>query len=757
MRRPALPVNSTRSSPCIANIASREGVLMKLIPRIGGTWWPACLVAVLLLLLPLGVLAQSPSAGGGPGTGQGATQGSTGGPQTMVTPGGTVVVNPGGEVLSIGQTEIAQVPQIPKYEFEKPAYFKVEDRQNDEGGAFALLWPQSPDDKKTIKKTDPATGEESENPAYEYWSYHAPANPAGTPGIWEKMDPIPTNSAYVWEQKPYFNKAFFHTKKTLPKDEHYAFFEGSYPAIGVYSYSIRSIPDKPGSIMLSAKTYDPKVKDYAKLEVYANLGPFGGGKVQLDYVPPGPDETRLPWDNQYRKVVELDASKLNTTKAYYILFTARTGGLKKVVLEIQPTRDTEDKDLVLLKGSGSEQSVPDNRDNHFFRLYAVPSGYTVPSVVSFDTTPETYCPLQNAKVIADAINAANLTNPKLKVSATVNPDATITLKSEDPANLDFYILSPDGMGIFGAGKKLIEGTMTTKDPIPEGKLPADKVQITRTEFPPNEWMVSGQVGPSKAHADLWNGARTNAWLWGIFISAAVMLYIVAARKGASLFVRRIAGLDHVDEAIGRATEMGRPILYVTGIGAMSDIATIASVNILGRVGRRVANYESRLLVPSYDPIVMSVCQEVLQEAYIDAGRPDAFKKDDVFFLTQDQFAYAAAVDGIMMRERPATNFLIGVFYAESLLIAETGSSTGAIQIAGTDQMAQLPFLVTACDYTLIGEELYAASAYLSREPMLLGSLKGQDLGKLVLMIWTLLGTIAIFGGIEFFKNCFQAF
>ena len=95
----------------------------------------------------------------------------------------------------------------------------------------------------------------------------------------------------------------------------------------------------------------------------------------------------------------------------------------------------------------------------------------------------------------------------------------------------------------------------------------------------------------------------------------------------------------------------------------------------------------------------------------------------------------------MIRERPAANFFMGYYYAESLLLAETGASTGAIQIAGTDSPNQLPFFITTCDYTLIGEELYAASAYLSREPLLLGSLKGQDLGKALMMLLILIQTI----------------
>jgi hypothetical protein len=64
-----------------------------------------------------------------------------------------------------------------------------------------------------------------------------------------------------------------------------------------------------------------------------------------------------------------------------------------------------------------------------------------------------------------------------------------------------------------------------------------------------------------------------------------------------------------------------------------------------------------------------------------------------------------------------------------------------VQIAGTASPSQLPFFVTACDYTLIGEELFAASAYLSREAKLLGSIKGQDFGKVLFMGAIVLGVV----------------
>jgi hypothetical protein len=95
----------------------------------------------------------------------------------------------------------------------------------------------------------------------------------------------------------------------------------------------------------------------------------------------------------------------------------------------------------------------------------------------------------------------------------------------------------------------------------------------------------------------------------------------------------------------------------------------------------------------------------------------------------------------MVRNQPATCIYMGAFFAESLILAETGHSVKAIQIAGTAMPTQLPFFVAACDYTLIGEELFAASAYLSQDPKLLGSLRGQDFGKGFAMVFILAGSV----------------
>ncbi len=248
-------------------------------------------------------------------------------------------------------------------------------------------------------------------------------------------------------------------------------------------------------------------------------------------------------------------------------------------------------------------------------------------------------------------------------------------------------------------------------------------------------------GPLSPEGELFNVNKVVVFiLMAIFIAIAVYFF-VHARSGKKFYIRPIPGIQHIDEALGRATEMGRPALFVLGLSSIGDIATLAALTVLARVAKRAAKYNTRIIVPCYNPIVYLVAQETVKNACIEAGRPDAYNDDDVFFVTTGQFAYAAAVNGIMLREKTATNFYMGMFFAEALLLAETGTRLGAIQIAGTDAVTQIPFFITTCDYTLIGEELYAASAYLSKDPVQVASLKAQDYSKALILFLMIVGII----------------
>lgn len=273
---------------------------------------------------------------------------------------------------------------------------------------------------------------------------------------------------------------------------------------------------------------------------------------------------------------------------------------------------------------------------------------------------------------------------------------------------------------------------------------------------PNGQQLPSDISPAQAFQNLFNKTKINNFILGTVFSIIILLAIAMAKR-REMYIRRIAGLEALDEALGRATEMGKPVLFAHGLHPMGSVSTIASVNILSRVARRTAEFNTQLRVANNDPVVMAVSQEVVKESYLNAGRPDAYNDDMVFLAATEQFSYAAAVDGMMVREKPAANIMMGYFYAEALLLAETGANIGAIQIAGTDSYTQLPFFITTCDYTLMGEELYAASAYLAREPKLLGSLKGMDVGKAFLLFALVFGTLLATLGNQTLAHIFTAY
>ncbi len=241
-------------------------------------------------------------------------------------------------------------------------------------------------------------------------------------------------------------------------------------------------------------------------------------------------------------------------------------------------------------------------------------------------------------------------------------------------------------------------------------------------------------------ASIWFDRATLPTLILSVICIAIVVYAIRASKsGRGITIREIPGLAAVEEAVGRATEMGSPMLFTPGWGGdIQRPTTIASMNILSTVAEKAAEYDCRLIYPTHDPVIMAVAQEVVKESCYKAGYPDRYRPDDIFYISSSQFGYAAAVDGYISRTKPASVFLLGTFEAESLILAETANSIGAMQIAGTDSTIQLAFFIVACDYTLIGEELFAASGYLSRNPAILSSVRAQDIIKILIVLFVII-------------------
>lgn len=265
---------------------------------------------------------------------------------------------------------------------------------------------------------------------------------------------------------------------------------------------------------------------------------------------------------------------------------------------------------------------------------------------------------------------------------------------------------------------------------PQGNL-VSQVQTSPPVRPQADWFDRRQLALAFVIAGLFA-----LFLWGTF-------------RTRPMNIRPLGGVAALEESLGRAVEMGKPVLFSAGWGAQLDRpATLAALNLFGWIARRAAAYGARLIFPAHDAVIMAAAQESAREGAQLEGRPEAYQADSIYYVTGSQFGYAAAIDGILWRTKPAATFWVGTFAAESLILSETGNQVGAVQIAGTDSTIQLAFFLVTCDYTLIGEEMFAASAYLTRDPGAMGALWSQDLCKVavvaVILAGWVLGTFGLY-------------
>lgn len=236
----------------------------------------------------------------------------------------------------------------------------------------------------------------------------------------------------------------------------------------------------------------------------------------------------------------------------------------------------------------------------------------------------------------------------------------------------------------------------------------------------------------------------------VFMLGFILITLIIMRlvkKGMPVEIRKIAAFEAIPEAIGRSAELGRPVIFPGGFVAgmvrpERAASMLASLTLLGYITELACKYKVHLITTNVQPDTHVMCDAIVKEKYLKMGVPP--QTADVRFLTNDQFAYSSAVVGIMNRENVGASFALGPWGAEALIITEGGASVGAFQIGGEGStVMQIPSLIASCDFMLIGEEIYAAAASVSKLPEELGGLQSQSVIKVVVIFFVIAGAILV--------------
>lgn len=229
----------------------------------------------------------------------------------------------------------------------------------------------------------------------------------------------------------------------------------------------------------------------------------------------------------------------------------------------------------------------------------------------------------------------------------------------------------------------------------------------------------------------------------LLFSGFIITMIMLTKRGKEVFLRPINGLKVIDDAIGRAAEEDRPIMFNLGFDDLS-VNLFCSLAVMGYVVRKAAKLSMPVYVPLAQPLAYAMAEEFWKDGYAAMGKEGMFAVEDCLrYMSSNQSALGAGIAGWIKRDHVGANFMFGTYGFESMMLAEAGQQAGAFQIACTPSFYQVPFFMVSCDYTVFGEEFYAAGAYFNRDPVLTGSLVGQDYSKLVLLLLIVLGSLLL--------------
>jgi hypothetical protein len=206
------------------------------------------------------------------------------------------------------------------------------------------------------------------------------------------------------------------------------------------------------------------------------------------------------------------------------------------------------------------------------------------------------------------------------------------------------------------------------------------------------------------------------------------------------------GFEELGKAVESSVESGERVHLSVGTGSLIGAESapgLAGLALLDRVASATTMSDKPVVVSTGDGALAILAQDTLRSAYQRAGESRRFDAMAGRVIGLTPFSYAAALPLLVETEDISVHLLLGSFGAEGALSAHFGERKQAFVFGGTDDVPSQALLYATTDEPLIGEEVFAAGAYLNIGRLHRASLRAQDLLRWAIVIAIAAGTLFI--------------
>jgi hypothetical protein len=236
------------------------------------------------------------------------------------------------------------------------------------------------------------------------------------------------------------------------------------------------------------------------------------------------------------------------------------------------------------------------------------------------------------------------------------------------------------------------------------------------------------------------------------VSLAIVLLFFLLMVGFSILYRRrrdrglrdIPAFTNLRRAIDLSVEDGTRLHISIGRGDITghqSAAALVGLSVLRRIAEVASESDKPPVATAGDGTLGLLAQDTLRSTYQSMGILSNYDNSLARVTGLTPFSYAAGTLPIIMDEDVSANTIIGSVGNEVALITTTGERSQTLTMAGADSIPSQAILYATAHEPLIGEEMYAAGAYIGAGPMHAASLHAQDVMRWLLVISIIIGTL----------------